>query len=78
MPSAEGRSRALKRLADLGISAAFHYSPLHAAAAGRRFGRISGSLAKTEELAPRLIRLPLYADITSDDQMRVVRALQSV
>jgi dTDP-4-amino-4,6-dideoxygalactose transaminase len=78
MPSAEGRSLALKRLADLGISATFHYSPLHAAAAGQRFGTVSGSLAKTEELAPRLIRLPLYVDITPDDQTRVVRALQTI
>jgi dTDP-4-amino-4,6-dideoxygalactose transaminase len=78
MPTAEGRSLTLRRLAGLGISATFHYSPLHAAAAGRRFGKVSGSLANTEDLAPRLIRLPLYAGLTADDQMRVVRALQTV
>ncbi|MGH6824145.1 dTDP-4-amino-4,6-dideoxygalactose transaminase [Methyloceanibacter sp.] len=75
MHDAEQQSRALSRLAELEIGATFHYFPLHQAAAGRRFGKVSGSLANTEELAPRLIRLPLYADITLDDQMRVVRAL---
>ena len=75
VPTAEQRSLALTRLAELEISATFHYSPLHAAAAGRRFGKVSGSLKNTEELAPRLIRLPLYADITPEDQMRVVEAL---
>ncbi len=75
VPTEEQRSLVLTSLADLGISATFHYSPLHAAAAGRRFGKVSGSLVNTEELAPRLIRLPLYANIKPEDQMRVVEAL---
>jgi dTDP-4-amino-4,6-dideoxygalactose transaminase len=78
LPTEEQRSLVLTSLADLGISATFHYSPLHAAAAGRRYGKISGSLRNTEELAPRLIRLPIYADITLEDQLRVVRALELV
>ena len=65
------------RLGELGIKATFHYTPLHAAPAGRRFGRVAGSLAKTEDLASRLVRLPLYADITLDDQEHVVRALRN-
>jgi dTDP-4-amino-4,6-dideoxygalactose transaminase len=75
VPTAEERSLALAGLAERGISATFHYSPLHVAAAGRRFGKISGSLKNTEELASRLIRLPLYADISPDDQMRVAESL---
>ncbi len=78
MPSAEQRSFALKRFGELGIGATFHYAPLHAAAAGRRFGKVSGSLAKTEALARRLIRLPMYADITPEDQERVVQVLRSL
>ena len=78
MPSAERRDFALMRLGELGIKATFHYTPLHAAPAGRRFGRVAGSLAKTEDLASRLVRLPLYADITLDDQEHVVRALRTL
>ena len=75
VPTEEQRSLVLTSLADLGISATFHYSPLHASAAGRRFGKVSGPLKYTDELAPRLIRLPLFADIKPEDQMRVVEAL---
>jgi dTDP-4-amino-4,6-dideoxygalactose transaminase len=53
-------------------------SPLHTTPAGRRFGKVAGSLTRTEDLAGRLARLPLYADITVDDQLRVVRALGSL
>lgn len=78
VPTEELRSLVLASLAGLKISATFHYSPLHMAAAGRRFGKVSGSLKNTEELAPRLIRLPLYADIRPEDQTRVVEALALV
>ena len=76
VPTEAQRDFALASLAGLGISATFHYAPLHAAAAGRLYGKIAGSLKNTEQIAPRLIRLPLYADITTDDQMRVVDALR--
>jgi dTDP-4-amino-4,6-dideoxygalactose transaminase len=78
MPSAERRDIALARLAELGITAAFHYVPLHTTPAGQRFGKVAGSLTRTEDLAGRLARLPLYADITVDDQLRVVRVLGSL
>jgi dTDP-4-amino-4,6-dideoxygalactose transaminase len=76
MPSAEQQRLALTLLSERGVGATFHYSPLHAAAAGRRFGKVSGSLARTEDIASRLIRLPIYADIAPDDQEDVVRILK--
>ena len=76
LPTAEQRQLAIARLGERGISATFHYAPLHAAAAGRRFGKVSGSLARTEDIAPRLIRLPMYSDISADDQESIVRILQ--
>ena len=78
IPSSARRDHTLMRLAELGVDARSHYVPLHAAAAERRFGRTAGSLAKTEDLASRLIRLPLYTDITPDDQSRVLDALTSI
>ena len=38
----------------------FHYVPLHDSPAGRRLGRACGELAVTEDLAARLVRLPLF------------------
>jgi len=78
MPTSEQRRLAIAKLGEPGISAMFHYAPLHATAAGRRFGRVSGSLAKTEDIARRLIRLPIYADISAEDQESVVRVLKGL
>src|SRR4030095_2967373 len=58
-----------------GISAVFHYVPLHSSVMGRKYGRESGNLPVTEDLSARLLRLPFYADITKDDQARVVRSV---
>jgi dTDP-4-amino-4,6-dideoxygalactose transaminase len=58
-----------------GISAVFHYVPLHSSVMGRKYGSESGNLLVTEDLSARLLRLPFYADITKDDQARVVRSI---
>lgn len=70
------RDAVLKRLSDAGINSVFHYVPLHAAPAGKRYGRTSGSLERTDDLSQRLIRLPLWVGITADQQMRVVELLR--
>jgi dTDP-4-amino-4,6-dideoxygalactose transaminase len=56
----ENRDAVIRRLRAGGISAPFHYVPLHSAPAGVQFGRTSGSLAVTDDVAARLIRLPLW------------------
>jgi dTDP-4-amino-4,6-dideoxygalactose transaminase len=53
-------------LKDAGIQAPFHYVPLHSAPAGLRFGRVHGSMAVTDDIAGRLIRLPLWHDMTRE------------
>lgn len=57
------------------ISAVFHYIPLHSSTMGKKFGYAEGDLPITEDLSARLLRLPFYADITREEQMRVVRCL---
>lgn len=63
LPSAEVRTAIITYLHEQGISAHFHYIPLHASKAGQRYGRTSGSLARTEETSQRLLRLPLWVGI---------------
>jgi len=58
-----------------GISAVFHYVPLHTSGMGERLGYRGGELPLTENLSARLLRLPFYAGITRDEQMRVVRSI---
>ena len=47
-----------------GILSVFHYIPLHSSPAGKKYTRTSGKLAITESIADRLLRLPLYYDIS--------------
>ena len=57
---AEMRTGLIAHLREQGIAALFHYVPLHSAPAGRRFGRVHGSMAVTDDIAGRLVRLPLW------------------
>ena len=77
LPDAAARDRTLARLVSAGVHAAFHYIPLHASPAGRRFGRTAGPLPVTEAVATRLLRLPLWIGMTADDVARAVEALES-
>lgn len=74
LPSLELRQELILRLKMDGISAPFHYVPLHSAPAGRMFSRTSGELSHTEALSDRLIRLPLFAEM-GDALDRVIERL---
>ncbi len=76
MPSLEHRERTITSLKEAGIMAVFHYLPLHLSDMGRKFGGKQGDCPVTESVSDRLLRLPLYADLTEADQSRVVAALK--
>ena len=61
---ADTAKRLLAHFKEQGIGAVFHYVPLHSAPAGRKYGRTHGSLENTEQLADRLVRLPMWSDMT--------------
>jgi dTDP-4-amino-4,6-dideoxygalactose transaminase len=75
--SSNTRDELLSHLRANGIGAAFHYVPLHTTPMGRKFGYAAGDLPVTEDLHARLIRLPLYGDLTIHDQNRVVDTIRS-
>ena len=64
VPRAGRRTDLLKRMNDAGVNAVFHYVPLHGSPAGRKFGRVGGTMSVTDDVSARLIRLPLWADMT--------------
>src|SRR5262249_39641374 len=72
LPDRATRDGLMARLNRDGIHAVFHYVPLHTSPMGRTFGYRDGDLPVTEELSGRLLRLPLYFDITEEEQVRVV------
>ncbi len=76
-PTVEARGKWLKHLAACGINAVSHYVPLHSSPAGRRFGQVSGSMSVTDDIAGRIIRLPLHLNLSNEDQAKVAEALQS-
>ena len=54
------------------IGCVFHYVPLHSAPAGYKFGRFDGVDEYTTKESERLVRLPLYYRLSSDDRKTVI------
>ncbi|MFC7649845.1 dTDP-4-amino-4,6-dideoxygalactose transaminase [Streptosporangium lutulentum] len=78
LPDLGNRQEFIRHLAARGVQAAFHYQPLHSAPAGLRFGRVApGGCPVTEEIADRLVRLPLFADLDEAGVARVIDAVQA-
>jgi dTDP-4-amino-4,6-dideoxygalactose transaminase len=71
------RQRVLKKLKRGGINAVFHYIPLHSSPAGRRHGRAHGALDVTDRQSARLIRLPLWVELSEADIQSIVNALSA-
>ncbi len=78
MPDLERRQAFIAHLAERGVQAAFHYQPLHCAPAGVRYGRTApGGCPVTEQVADRLVRLPLFAGLGEQDAGAVLDAVRS-
>jgi dTDP-4-amino-4,6-dideoxygalactose transaminase len=71
---AAARTSIIENLKAANITAPFHYVPLHSSPAGKKFARASGSLQITEDIAARLVRLPLWYQM-GDNVKRVVDAV---
>jgi dTDP-4-amino-4,6-dideoxygalactose transaminase len=66
------RDKLIDALAERGISAVFHYVPLHSAPAGLRFGRTGSTMEVTDDVSDRLIRLPMWVGLEPSDMARVI------
>lgn len=66
------RTKFIERMSKCGVSCVFHYIPLHTSPAGLKFGRASGNLTNTIELSDRLVRLPLWLDMSVEQQDTVI------
>jgi dTDP-4-amino-4,6-dideoxygalactose transaminase len=76
--SAQEQAHLLAGMTKAGINAVFHYQPLHSAPAGRQYGRAHGALKVTEDLSGRLVRLPLFADISPGQVDFICEVLEQV
>jgi dTDP-4-amino-4,6-dideoxygalactose transaminase len=74
LADATSRDGLIAALRSNGITAPFHYIPLHSAPAGRRYGRQAGPLPITENTSATLVRLPLWYGI-GDKVFQVIEQL---
>lgn len=77
LPSPDKRAAAIETLLSRGISAVFHYVPLHSSPAGQRFGLARDPLPVTDHVAERLLRLPIWPDMTDDDVSSVIDGVRA-
>jgi len=76
LPSLADRQALIGHLAQRGILAVFHYVPLHCSPMGIKFGGKAGDCPVTESVSDRLVRLPLYFDLSEGEQSRVIEAVR--
>ena len=74
-PDGIRRDEALVTLRARGVSATFHYVPLHSAPHARAIG-VSARLPVTDSVAARLLRLPLHPLLSDSDVARVIGAVE--
>lgn len=72
LKSQEVRAALIAHLKQAGITAVFHYIPLHSAKAGIKFGRFHGEDRYTTDLSDRLLRLPLYQSLSEEECAHVI------
>lgn len=77
LSNVEQRDHFIQHLKLRGVNAVFHYQPLHLSTVGKRFGGWEGMCPVAEDAGDTLVRLPLYFDLSPDDQTRVIEAITS-
>ncbi len=76
-PTAAGRDALLGHLRAEGIHAVLHDIPLHCSPLGCRLGWAGTHLPITDDLSARIVRLPMYYEMTEEEQERVAEALMA-
>jgi len=71
------RDGLMRFLKERGIEAAFHYVPLHSSPMGRALGYHFDDLPITQNLSSRLLRLPIYPQLTEREQLRIIDEVKS-
>lgn len=74
--SGDKRDQLLNYLRDKKIIAPFHYIPLHTSPMGKKF-HTGEPLPITESMSSRLLRLPLYYNISKEKQIKVIEKIHS-
>ncbi|EMH7335166.1 dTDP-4-amino-4,6-dideoxygalactose transaminase [Serratia bockelmannii] len=73
----EERTAFIDYLKEAEIMTVFHYIPLHACPAGEQFGRFAGEDRYTSQESERLVRLPLFYNLSDANQRTVINSILS-
>ncbi len=73
----EERTAFIDYLKEAEIMAVFHYIPLHDCPAGEQFGRFAGEDRYTTRESARLVRLPLFYNMSDVNQRTVINTILS-
>lgn len=77
LPNLTERQDMISHLKAQGISAVFHYLPLHLSSFGQQFGGKIGDCPVTESVSDRLIRLPFFTGMSEAELERIVATIKS-
>jgi dTDP-4-amino-4,6-dideoxygalactose transaminase len=75
LPGIKDQGRFISHMRGRGVSAVFHYSPLHSSPMGKRFGARFEDCPVAESVSQRIVRLPLFAGMSEVEQQRVIDAV---
>jgi dTDP-4-amino-4,6-dideoxygalactose transaminase len=76
LPSLAARQGLIAHLASRRILAVFHYVPLHLSEYGRKLTGGVNDCPVAADVSDRLVRLPLFYELSLADQARVIEAVQ--
>lgn len=77
LPSLTIRSAVINTLKAAGVHSLFHYIPLHSSPAGLKFTRFHGTMEYTNDLSERILRLPVWNDLSDLEIERVFHLIDS-
>lgn len=72
------RDELINELKSLGIHALFHYVPLHTSPFGKSVSNVKKNLPVTDRVSAELIRLPLYVELSTDEQNYIIDSLKRI
>ncbi|MET0997983.1 MAG: dTDP-4-amino-4,6-dideoxygalactose transaminase [Marmoricola sp.] len=77
LPNRDRRNDVLEAMRKTGVSASFHYLPLHTSDAGKVFAARPTDCPVSEDVSGRLLRLPFYNNLSARDLDRTVEAFRT-
>ena len=77
LPTEKLRDDFIAYMAAKKMASVFHYVPLHLSPMGRKFGGEDGDCPVTEDISSRLVRLPFFTDMSTEEQARVIEAVEA-